>query len=106
MSRKQSRAYLYSCLFQQAEGLHDGLDEASISSLRYSCVKAFFSVNVSHAAGFVEYNFAGSEGSHHVICSSISEAILNKPMLCTGGPKDNTHIQQLLTGQCGEKTHQ
>lgn len=103
MSRKRSRAYLQSCLIQRAKGLHDGLDEASISSLPCSCIKAFFFVSASHAAGSVEYNFTGSEGSHHVICSSISVAIRNKLMLCTGGPKDYSHSQQVLTHQCGRK---
>lgn len=106
MSRKWSRAYLQSCLIQQAKGLHDGLDEASISSLPCSCAFFFFFVNVSHAAGSVEYNFTGSEVNHHVICSSISAAIRNKLMLCTGGPKDYSHVQQVLTRQYGEKTHQ
>lgn len=68
--------------------------------------RLLFFVSVSHAAGSVEYNFTGSEVNHHVICSSISAAIRNKLMLCTGGPKDYTHVQQVLTRQYGEKTHQ
>ena len=41
-SRKASRAYLQRFFIQRAEGLHDGVDEASISSPHCSCVKAFF----------------------------------------------------------------
>lgn len=53
-------------------------------------------LRVSHAAGSVEHNFTGSEGSHHVICSSISAAIRNRLMPYSGGPQDYTHVHQLL----------
>lgn len=71
--------------------------------LYLAVVSRLFFVNVSHTAGAVEYNFTGSD---HVICSSISAAIRNKLMLCTGGRIDYTHIQQVLTRQYREKTHE